>query len=38
MEKQDEKEVELFSSIIEDEVKQVCSLLKDNKILFVRRD
>ncbi len=38
MEKQDEKEVEVFSSIIEDEVKQVCSLLKDNKIPFVRRD
>ena len=38
MEKQNEKEVELFSSIIEDEVKQVCSLLKDNQIPFVRRD
>lgn len=38
MEKQDQKEVELFSSIIEDEIKQVCSLLEDNKIPFVRRD
>lgn len=38
MKKQDEKEVELFSSIIEDEIKQVSSLLEDNKIPFVRRD
>ena len=38
MQKQDEKEIELFSSIIEDEIKQVSSLLEDNKIPFVRRD
>lgn len=38
MKKQDENDVELFSSILENEIKQVCSLLEDNKIPFVRKD
>ncbi len=39
MEKNEEiAEVELFSSTIEYEINQVCSILEDNKIQFVRKD
>lgn len=35
---QNENEVELFSSSIEYEINQVCSMLSDNNIPFVRKD
>lgn len=34
----DVEDVELYSSTVEYEINQICSMLEDNKIPFIRKD